>query len=239
MSLSSLDSKNNLFVAIRSSIISKLIIAIGGLLLLLFTVVHLCGNLLIFSGTNSTINNYAQAIDRFGLLFNLAELLLLTASISHIVYAAIAAVRNLQARSEQYHHIKSAGKPSRQSIFSTTMKYTGGVLLLFIIFHIATFKFGFSTTIPYIRSVAGNNIKDVYQLIISTFQQPLYVLIYVVAAISLSFHIQHGFFSALQSLGICNPNYPKILGFFSTLLSLLIAIGFSSIPLCIYFGIVS
>jgi succinate dehydrogenase / fumarate reductase, cytochrome b subunit len=188
--------------------------------------------------TNSTINNYAQAIDRFGLLFNLAELLLLIASISHIVYAAIAAVWNLQARSERYHHIKSAGKPSRQSIFSTTMKYTGGILLLFIIFHVATFKFGFSTTIPYIKSMAGNNIKDVYQLIISTFQQPLYVLIYVVAAIALSFHIQHGFFSAVQSLGISNPNYPKILGFFSTLFSLLIAIGFSSIPLCIYFGIV-
>lgn len=238
MSLSSLNSKNNLFIAIRSSIISKLIIAVGGLLLLLFTIIHLGGNLLIFSGTNSTINDYARAIDQFGWVVNLVELLLLLAFMAHVAFATLTAVQNLQARAESYRHITSAGNPSRQSVFSTTMKYTGGILLLFLIFHVATFKFGIGTNIPYIIDNEGTKIKDVYQLIVLTFRQPTYILVYVGAAIALSFHLQHGFFSALQSLGISNPKYVKIFEVLSVLLSVLVAVGFAAIPLCIYFGII-
>jgi succinate dehydrogenase / fumarate reductase, cytochrome b subunit len=238
MSLSSLNSKNNLFTALRSSIISKLIIAIGGLVLLLFTIVHLGGNLLIFSDDRSTINEYSRAIDRFGWAVTLIELLLLFAFLAHVAIATVTARRNLQARTEGYRHITSAGNPSRQSIFSTTMKYTGGILLLFMIFHVASFKFGIGTNIPTIIDGEGTKIKDVYRLIISTFRQPIYLLIYVGAAISLSFHLQHGCLSALQSLGFSNPKYLKVFEVLSMLLSLLIAVGFAAIPIGVYFGIV-
>jgi succinate dehydrogenase / fumarate reductase, cytochrome b subunit len=239
MTLLSSNSESSVLSRFRSSIVSKLIIAVCGLLLLSFTIVHLLGNLLIFSGTRDKINNYAHSLEKLGLVINLVELFLLIAAIAHIAYAIFTALKNSTARSEQYQYIKSAGKPSHQSIFSRTMKYTGAILLFFIVFHVLTFKFGLLTQIPSLTSEDGTKSKDVYELILLTFRQPSYTLIYLISIIALSFHLQHGFASAIQSIGISTPKYAKILASLSTLLSLLIAIGFSSIPLCIYFGIIA
>jgi succinate dehydrogenase / fumarate reductase, cytochrome b subunit len=239
MNILSLNSKNSLVNRYNSSITSKLVISICGLLLLSFTIVHLLGNLLVFGGTKDKINNYAHSLEKLGLVTNLVELLLIIVVIAHVVSAITTALKNSAARSEQYYHIKSAGNPSHQSIFSITMKYTGAILLFFAVFHVATFKFGFLTTIPSLTSNDGTKGKDVYELIVVTFQQPSYTLVYLISIIALSFHLQHGFSSAIQSLGFSDPKYAKVFSILSTLLSLLIAIGFSSIPLCIYFGIIT
>jgi succinate dehydrogenase / fumarate reductase, cytochrome b subunit len=233
-----LSQKNNLFTLFNSSVISKLIIAVCGLFLFFFTIVHLLGNLLIFSNTKTTINAYAHSLEQLSSFISLLELFLLVAGISHVTYATVTAFKNSQARTEQYYYIKSAGKPSRQNIFSTTMKYTGGILLFFVVFHVSTFKFGLLTTIPYVVSEEGSRIKDVYQLILGTFQQPSHILIYIISIMALSFHLQHGFSSAIQSLGIGSLKYVRVLSIIGILLSLLIAVGFSSIPLCIYLGII-
>jgi succinate dehydrogenase / fumarate reductase, cytochrome b subunit len=233
-----LSQKSNIFSFFNSSVVSKLIIAICGLLLLSFTIVHLLGNLLIFINTKTIINAYAHSIEQLGSFISLVELFLLVAGITHVTYATVTAFRNSQARPEQYYYIKSAGKSSHQNIFSTTMRYTGGILLFFVVFHISTFKFGLLTTIPYVVSEEGSRIKDVYQLILGTFQQPSYILIYIISIMALSFHLQHGFSSAIQSLGIGSLKYVRVFSIISILLSLLIAVGFSSIPLCIYFGII-
>jgi succinate dehydrogenase / fumarate reductase, cytochrome b subunit len=237
MSLSSSNSTNNIFSRFYSSVVSKLIIAVCGLMLLLFTIVHLLGNLLIFGGTRDKINNYAHSLEKFGLVVNLVELFLFIAGTAHVAYAVAAASRNSKARPQNYRYLKSAGIPSHQSIFSTTMKYTGAILLLFIVFHVSSFKFGLLTTIPYFTTNTGEKIKDIYQLTIQTFQQPSYTLMYIASIVGLSFHLQHGFFSAIQSLGISSPRYTKVFRILSTLISLFIAIGFSSIPICIYFGV--
>jgi succinate dehydrogenase / fumarate reductase, cytochrome b subunit len=171
MSLSTPNPKTNILPQVRSSIVSKLIISICGLLLLSFTIVHLLGNLLIFSGARDKINNYAHSLEKLGLVINLVEFFLFVAAISHIAYAIVTTTKNSTARPEQYHYIKSAGKPSHQSIFSTTMKYTGVILLFFTIFHLLTFKFGFLTTTPYLISEDGTKNKDVYELILVTFHQ--------------------------------------------------------------------
>jgi succinate dehydrogenase / fumarate reductase, cytochrome b subunit len=239
MSLLVPNSKSKLLAHLQSSIVSKLIIAVCGLLLLAFVIVHLLGNLLIFTGTRDKINNYAHSLEQLGIAIDLIELFFVIVVIAHVAYAIFTAAKNSAARSKQYHYIKSAGKPSHQSIFSITMKYTGAILLLFAVFHVATFKFGVFTTIPYLTSEDGTKSKDIYELILVTFHQPSYTLIYLASIVALSFHLQHGCSSAIQSLGMSNPKYMSIFSILSTLLSLLIAIGFSSIPLCIYFGIIS
>jgi succinate dehydrogenase / fumarate reductase, cytochrome b subunit len=238
MSLSAPNAKNNILPHFQSSIVSKLIISGCGLLLLSFTIVHLLGNLLIFSGTKDNVNNYAHSLEKLGLIINLVELSLVIAVIVHVAYTTFTAINNSTARSQKYQYIKSAGNPSHQSIFSITMKYTGAILLFFAIFHIATFKFGFLTTIPYLISKDGTKGKDFYELILTTFHQSSYTLIYLLSIIALSFHLQHGFSSAIQSLGLSNPKYMSIFSILGTLLSLSIGIGFSSIPLCIYLGII-
>jgi succinate dehydrogenase / fumarate reductase, cytochrome b subunit len=239
MNISPPDSRNNISSLFHSSIVIKSIISVSGLLLLSFTVVHLLGNLLIFSGVKDNINDYAHSLKKLTPFVNLVELFLLVAGIAHVAYATATAFKNSKARPEQYHHIKSAGKPSHQSVFSTTMRYTGGILFFFIVFHIMTFKFGLFSTVPYIINESGISIKDVYQLILMTFQQPFYVSIYIISIIALSFHLQHGFNSAIQSLGISSQNYTKVFGIVSTLISFSIAIGFSSIPICIYLGVIA
>lgn len=217
-----------------SGVIKKFVLAISGLLLFTFVVVHLLGNLLIFSDNPNLINLYAYKLESMGIFLHIIEVLLLLAVICHAVYALAITQDNLKARPQKYYKIQSAGKPSQQNIFSRTMIFTGPILLIFMIFHLKTFRFGAGILDGYGVEVNGQIMRDFHSLIIDIFQQPAYAIAYILVMIPLGFHLRHGFQSALQSLGVNYPQLMPSLNKLSIVLSIILSLGFMAIPLYIY-----
>lgn len=223
-----------LILARVSSVAKKIVLAISGLMLVTFIIIHLLGNLLIFSPNPNTINLYAHQLSRWGFGLIVIELILGVIFLFHSYYAIVITWENWQSRREGYYHLKRVGKPSQQNMFSRSMIYTGPLLLLFLIVHLKDFRFGSGITQGYLTEVNGEMIRDLRRLMIATFQQPLYVIGYVLAMIPLGFHLRHGFKSALQSLGVNYPNLKGILESLSFGLATILSLGFILIPVWIY-----
>jgi succinate dehydrogenase / fumarate reductase cytochrome b subunit len=223
-----------LILAQGSSIFKKMILASSGLILVLFTIVHLLGNLLIYSQNPDLLNLYADRIERWGLWYRLAEIVILISFLVHIGYASVISWENKQARSESYHRLHSAGHTSQQSIFSRSMIWTGSLLLLFLLFHLHTFRFGLGITDGYITEINGVVMRDLYRLVIETFQQPIYAIGYILAMIVLGFHLRHGVKSACQSLGLNFPGWRKFLDSIAMTISIVLSLGFMSVTLFIF-----
>jgi succinate dehydrogenase / fumarate reductase cytochrome b subunit len=137
--------------------------------------------------------------------------------------------RNAGARPTAYEKKKWAGHTSRKSLSSTTMIVTGTIILLFIVLHIAMFKYGPS------YEDATSHYRDLSKLVVETFQQPAWVGFYVLSMVVIGFHLRHGLSSACQSLGLSHPRYSGAARVIGTVLAVLIAGGFALIPLWVYF----
>ncbi|MBI4476457.1 MAG: succinate dehydrogenase cytochrome b subunit [Acidobacteria bacterium] len=213
--------------ALSSTIWTKVLIALSGLALVLYLVLHLAGNVLIFAGAE-TFNKYSHTLISNPLVIP-AELALLAVFLLHVYKTVVMWATNQRARPTAYHTRRWAGPPSRKSWASSTMILTGIVTLLFVIVHVATFKFG-----TY-YAVEGQDIRDLYRLEIETFRRPGWVAVYVAGMTLIGFHLWHGFSSAFESLGARHPRYtPRILAL-GRVLAVAVAGGFMAIPLWIYF----
>ncbi|MCU0516410.1 MAG: succinate dehydrogenase cytochrome b subunit [Oscillatoria sp. Prado101] len=218
-----------------SSVLKKVTLALSGLLLFTFLIFHLIGNLLIFNENWNAINIYARKLEGFGPLLWGIELVLLTIFVIHIVYAIVTSISNSRSRNQSYYKIKSAGKPSQKSIFSTSAIWTGLLLFLFTVLHLKTFKFGPGIMEGYLAEIQGQSIRDLHRLIVEVFQKPWYVIGYVAAMIPLGMHLRHGFSSAFQSLGVNSRKYEGLLDRLGIFIAVLISGGFAVIPVWIYF----
>jgi succinate dehydrogenase / fumarate reductase cytochrome b subunit len=218
----------------RSSIGKKLVTGITGLTLTLFVLVHMTGNLALFSGS-SAYNRLAHFINSWGILLYLIEFILLVAIALHIAIAISIKLDSQQARPIGYSQLKSAGTPSKQSISSRTMILTGLVLLGFLIFHLTTFKFG----TYYFTVINGVEMRDLSKLVIEKFQSPVYTFGYVGLMLLLSLHLRHGIWSAWQSIGVMNTRLSPIIYTLALMFALLIALGFIVLPLAIYGNLIN
>lgn len=210
--------------------------AITGLLLILFVIVHLLGNLSIFAGAKA-FNSYSHFLISTGPGVIIAEIGLLLIFIIHVIYATAVYLENRAARPEKYKKLKSKGDPSKKTLASVSMIFTGLTLLVFIVLHVKTFKYGPGIAEGYAVSYsAGHQIRDLHRLVVEVFHKPLYVIWYVFALVLMGFHFRHGFWSAFQSLGVAHPKYTQIIYSFAFVLAALLAIGFIFIPVLVYFG---
>jgi succinate dehydrogenase / fumarate reductase, cytochrome b subunit len=211
--------------AYSSTVAEKLLIALTGLALLLYLVVHLIGNSLLFLGP-STFNGYAHALISNPLIIPI-ELGLAAIFVLHAWKTAVMWWRNRGARPEPYYRKRWAGGPSRKSLASTTMIYTGAITAVFVVLHVRVFKYGPAA------ELAGE--RDLHGLVVGFFQKPLNVALYEICLVVVGFHVWHGFSSAFESLGADQPRYtPKVL-LLGKLLALLLACGFAFIPLWAFF----
>ncbi|MEL6160235.1 MAG: succinate dehydrogenase [Cyanobacteria bacterium J06623_5] len=213
---------------IQSPIGKKLLTGVTGLTLILFVVVHLFGNLVLFVSP-AAYNQLARFIEGSGPLLALVELLLIAAVSVHAATAVNIYLGKRQARSIAYAHYASAGEPSRQTLASRTMIFSGLLLGLFLVVHLATFKFGKTYILP------GSGDRDLARLVFETFRKPSYTAGYVVVLSLLGLHLRHGIWSALQSLGV--ETKPRLFAA-SAVFGGVIAIGFIGLPLAIYFGFI-
>lgn len=200
-----------------SSIGKKLMMAVTGLSFCGFLVAHLAGNLSI-TGGKDMFNAYALHLHSLGLFLTAAEWVLLTLAVIHVLTGITLFYGNLRARPIRYRVNRSAG---RRTIGSATMPYTGLVLLAFVIFHLLNFHFVDKTQ------------TTIYQIVSSTFQNPLYVSLYIAAMIVAALHVSHGFWSAFQTIGANHPKYMPFIRLLSVLLAMLFGVGFGFLPIFI------
>lgn len=214
-----------------SSVGMKLAIGLTGLAMVAFLVEHMAGNLLVLVGP-AAYNAYADLLISNPFVIP-AELGLVAILVIHVYKAVRNYGANRAARPTRYQLKRSAGHTSRKSAASTSMIVTGSVIVVFLILHLRTFKYG-----PHYL-VSGTEIRDLHRLVVEVFQQPAYVAFYVLCMVLVGMHLHHGVASAFQSLGVDGPRAtPRVLAVGKGL-AVIIGAGFALIPLWILMGMLS
>jgi succinate dehydrogenase / fumarate reductase cytochrome b subunit len=214
------------FVArlLTSHIGRKMLMAASGLLLLAFLVVHLLGNVLVFTGP-ATFNAYSHKLISNPLVY-VAEIGLLVLFAAHFVSGLLVTRTNQQARPVGYAMKRRAGGASHKSVASTTMILSGLLILAFVPLHLWTFKYG-----QYYASPGDPAVRDLYRLVLEIFSRPLEVIWYVLAMVVIGFHLWHAFGSGFESLGV---SYRRSLRWLGQGLAVVLTAGFVIIPIAVY-----
>lgn len=222
--------------ALASSVGRKILMSLTGVVLFGFVVGHLIGNLQLLSGDADVFNRYGHFLVSLGGLLVLVELFLIACLAIHVVTAIQITRGKRQARPQAYATQKSAKGKSRKTLGSSTMIYTGLLILVFIVIHVRTFKYGPAEAEGYVSMVDGVEVRDLHRLVVEKFQQVEWVVGYVAAMILLGVHLSHAFWSAFQSLGFYHERYTPMLYSAGRALAVLISLGFLIIPIWIYFS---
>ncbi len=226
---------------LNSPIGKKLITGITGLGLTFFVLMHMIGNLAMFSGDDA-YNEYAHFLASLGPLLYAVEVGLLLFFLAHAVNGVKIWFGKRKARPQGYAVYRSAGGPSKQSASSRSMIITGIILLVFLVFHLISFKFGpggpGNADAAYVTVVDGVEMRDLAQLVREKFATSWYTFGYTAIMLLLIVHLRHGVWSALQSLGAMRPSISPIVHAIGGLLGLGIGIGFIVMPLALYFGMI-
>lgn len=215
-----------LLKAITSSIGKKLVMAITGLALCGFLVVHLAGNLLLYAGDGGeSYNHYAETLHAQKLLLPVAEVGLLLIFVLHLSMAVRTHLENRAARPTAYEVRQSKLPPGAFLKPASAVMYgTGIVVLLFLLLHLSDFRFG-------IRNAALVAGKSQFERAATLLRDPLTTIVYIVGSLTLGYHVLHGFQSAFQTLGLNHPKYTPAIKWLSTAFALIVAVGFASFPL--------
>ncbi|GMQ92543.1 MAG: succinate dehydrogenase cytochrome b subunit [Acidimicrobiia bacterium] len=224
-----------------SSVGLKWLMALTGIGLLLYILAHLIGNLKIFLGVDPItgeyqIDLYSEALRTLGghlvprsSILALFRIGLASLFILHIWASVILTRRNWAARGRDRYEAKRQYDEANYA--SRTMRFSGTIVLLFLLYHLADLTFGYANP----EYVFG----DVYNNMIASMSQPIVALIYMLANVFLAVHIYHGAWSLFQSLGTANPKYNDLRRYFAVAFAAVILVGNISIPLAILAGWVS
>lgn len=215
-----------------SSLGRKVVMGLTGLFLCSFLIVHLIGNLALF---NSDVNAAQQAFNEYtkfmssNPLIRVSEIILVLGFIAHIADAIMLTKANQKARPVKY-----AMDKKKSTWYSRNMGMTGSLILAFLILHLSTYYVVYKFGNPGLDS---NGLKDMYTIVVNSFDQIWYTVIYIVCLVILGLHLNHGFQSAFQSMGLNHPKYTPIIKKAGSAFAAIITIGFLSFP--IYFGFIN
>ena len=212
-----------------SSVGTKIAIGLTGVLLFLYLLIHIAGNLIVFFGP-AAFNTYAFTLESNPLL-PLVELVLLSWFVIHIYKTVRMFLANQNTRPVAYAKKKSAGHTTRKTFASTTMIVSGLWLLAFLVIHVKAFHDGWGR--EYAWPAGG---RDLYRQEMETFQNPLMVGFYVISMIVVGSHLWHGISSAFQSLGVDKPAWTRFMLPAGKVIAVLIAGGFIVIALWAHFA---
>lgn len=205
---------------------NKQLVGLAGLGLALFVLIHMLGNMLIFVGPRA-YNEYSHALTSNPLIY-VAEIGLVVFFLAHIIIALALSVKNGRARPKRYAMATSGDK--RTTLVQKTLWMQGILILIFLILHLITFKYGTYYTVNY----GSGGIRDLYRLVIEVFSQWGFVVWYVVCLLLLLFHLGHGLASSFQTLGLRNVRYQPAIKFISWAYAVIVGLGFISQPLYVF-----
>lgn len=212
-----------------SSVGSKVLVAFTGLNLVAFTVIHMIGNLKVFQGPDS-INAYAYFLKHsLGALIWIARGGLLALFVLHIVFALRLQSRSGAARPIPYEYPGSV----QATAASRTMMWSGIVVGLFLLFHLAHFTFAWVSevelpsgeTVNYLDLKDEQGRHDVYSMVVAGFSEPWLVVLYVIAQLVLFVHLLHGIQSSFQTLGLKNRRFAPLIKALGIGVALTILVG--------------
>ena len=205
---------------LTSSIGRKYVMAVTGLSLTLFLLVHMAGNLTIYAG-NEAFNEYADLIESNPLL-PLAE-----AGLAGL-FLDPCRVRRGADRAEQdltRGELQGGARHGRKTVASTTMWITGPLLLVFLLIHIWDFRIAKELVEEY----------DLAQMVVDRLKSPIGFGIYVIAIVLVGLHMWHAFQSAFQTLGVAHLRYRALIKNTGRLITALLVAGFGGIPFYLFF----
>jgi succinate dehydrogenase / fumarate reductase cytochrome b subunit len=221
--------------ALRSTIFLKLLMALSGLIFVVFVLLHMYGNLKAFAG-HDAFNEYAHhlrtlgepMLPESGFLWVLRAVLVVSLVV-HVYCAVVLWRRARRARTHKY-----VVKKNKHSTFASHLMRWGGVtLLLFIVWHLLNFSIGKV-------NVTGGSTSDPYNLLVDSFTTWWLTLIYLVAMAMLGAHLHHGFWSSMQTLGWTNSHRSRVMfKRVSFTLAVIIAGGFSLVPILVLAGVIT
>jgi succinate dehydrogenase / fumarate reductase cytochrome b subunit len=237
----------------RSAVGKKAVMAVTGIILFGFVLVHMLGNLKLYEGPQ-VLNSYAgflrtvgsPAIPTSGLLW-LVRVVLIVAVILHIWAAWQVTLMSRAARPQHYARRDFVAA----SYASRTMRWGGVIILLFVIYHLLDLTFGvvnpdFKTTVLR-KVVVGSDqrmliqqmeVSDVYHNVVASFSVWWIAAFYIVAQVALGFHLYHGMWSLFQSLGWNHPRFNAWRRGFATAFAWIITVGNISFPLAVLAGVI-
>lgn len=200
-----------------SSVGKKVMMAVSGLCFIGFLVMHLLGNLTLYGGGDA-FNAYATKLHSLGIFLKVAEWGLLLLAVIHILTGLTLFFENWRARPTRYAVKKRAGG---RSLGSATMPYTGALLLAFVVFHLLNFHF------------VDKSQTTIFQIVLTAFRNPFYVVTYVAAMLVAAVHVSHGLWSGFQTLGANHSKYMPLIRLIGLVFSIIVGIGFGSLPIYI------
>jgi len=217
-----------------SSVALKIFMAVTGILLVLFLYLHMIGNLKIFFG-ETTFDHYAHWLRTIGepLLPQQWYLWIQRGGLTVAIVGHIAAATILARRARRARPVKYAHRPKVQGSYAArTMRWGGVIILLFVIYHILDL-----TTLT-----LNPNAQDgkVYANVVADFAPHRWyvTLFYTLAIVAIGFHLRHGLWSALRTLGQQKPGGERIARATALVLSLVLVVGYLSVPFAVLTGLV-
>jgi succinate dehydrogenase / fumarate reductase cytochrome b subunit len=207
----------------RSAVGKKALMAVTGIVLFVYVLVHMLANLQIYQGPGP-IDRYAELLHGAPALLWTARVILLAAVLVHIVAGVQLWFQKRAARPVGYQELR----PVASSVASRTMIVSGLLILLFVVYHLLDLTFG----------VANPSFVplDPYHNMIASFGRAAASAAYVVAMVALGFHLWHGLWSMFQSLGMAGARLTPGVKRFAVVFATAIALGFVSIPVAVLVG---
>jgi len=215
----------------QSSIGAKLAMAVTGILLFVFVVAHLLGNLLVFAGREAT-NAYAHGLREMGGLLWAARVGLVAVFLVHVASALRLWRLNRAARPEPY----AVVSPVASSYAGRTIVMTGLLVLLYVVYHLLHFTLGV-TNPEFLKLVDPKGRPDVYLMVVRGFSNVAISAVYLAAMVLLGLHLSHGVTSLFQTLGISHPSYDPLIKRLGPVSAILIFAGYASIPVAVVAGL--
>jgi succinate dehydrogenase / fumarate reductase cytochrome b subunit len=220
----------NAFVSgLGTSVGTKFLMALTGIILFVFTIGHMVGNLQVFAGPEK-LNAYAKMLQSLGPLLWVIRLVLLATLVVHVWCALSLTRRNRAARPVAYAKVRQI----ESTYASRTMMMTGLILLAFIVYHLAHFTLGITNPDQFHLPDPQDPLRyDVWRMMILGFRNPVVAGLYVVAMLFLGLHLMHGAQSFVQSMGWNHRRYRGLWRKLGLGLAALVVIGNIAMPLVI------
>jgi succinate dehydrogenase / fumarate reductase cytochrome b subunit len=217
--------------AFSSSILRKWIVALSGVLLILFVLGHMLGNLTFYGGPD-WINAYAEHLQGLGMFLWVIRIALLAIVVTHITFTILLWHENRRAKPSKY----AVQAKLETSLYARSMRLSGLTVLAFIIFHIVDLTWqGLHPETRYWLDSQGRH--DVYRLMVFDFSHPLISGFYIIAVGLLAMHLSHGIASLFQTLGLTSLKMRPRYEFAARVIGWALFAGFASIPLSVLLGL--
>lgn len=215
------------------SIGRKAVMAVTGLLMVLFVVGHLLGNLSIFAGPDG-INAYAEKLHhQLPALVWVTRVVMGAAVLLHVFLSVQITMENTAAKPDKY----AVSRSLRATFASKNMIWTGVILGAFVVYHLLQFTLRYTPDLVVGQDALGR--LDVYTMVVTALGKASQAAIYVLAMVSLFLHLSHGIQSTFQTLGLSNGALLPRYGVAGKLLSTLFLVGYGAIPVLIFVGLVA